>query len=63
MSEGAGRVPDRSADEQERAGAAEDYGGVPVSDRELADVRETDPDDEAADTAGDAAPPPPAPER
>lgn len=31
-------VPDASADERARAAATEDYGGVPISDDELADV-------------------------
>ena len=30
------RTPDASADVRERAGATEDYGGVPISDAELA---------------------------
>ena len=64
MSDNAERVPDASADERERAGAAEDYGGAPISDSELAEVWEAQPDrQDAAETTGDAAPPPAAPER
>jgi hypothetical protein len=32
------RTPDASADVRERAGATEDYGGVPISEQELAQV-------------------------
>ena len=38
MTEQGNRVPDASADEQTRAAATEDYGGVPISDEELAVV-------------------------
>lgn len=32
------RTPDASADAQQRAGATENYGGVPISEQELAQV-------------------------
>jgi hypothetical protein len=32
------RTPDASADVRERAAATEDYGGVPISDQEMAEV-------------------------
>ncbi|ACV77013.1 hypothetical protein [Nakamurella multipartita] len=47
------RTPDASADVRERAGATEDYGGVPISDAELAQVWMS-PD--AAEAAGAADP-------
>lgn len=32
------RTPDSTDDAEERAGATEDYGGVPISDEELSEV-------------------------
>lgn len=58
MTEQGNRVPDASADEQARAAATEDYGGVPISDEELADVWQAPAaadDDEAAAESGDEA--------
>ncbi len=40
MTESFDPIPDADADEQEKAAATESYGGVPVSDEELADVWE-----------------------
>lgn len=45
------RVPDGSAGARERAGATEDYGGVPISEQELAEVWTTGADDETSDAA------------
>lgn len=54
MTEQGNRVPDASADEKARAAATEDYGGVPISDQELADVwvapAETDGDEGTVDS-------------
>lgn len=47
------RVPDGSAGARERAGATEDYGGVPISEQELAEVWTTGDGD--SDPAPDAA--------
>ena len=48
------RTPDASAAAQERAGATEDYGGVPISEEELAQVWTTGEGDESAEeNAGD----------
>ena len=43
------RTPDASAAAQERAGATEDYGGVPISEEELAQVWTTGEGDEPAE--------------
>ena len=45
------RVPDGSADAGERAGATEDYGGVPISEQELAEVWTTDDGNGGSDAA------------
>ena len=47
MTEQGNRVPDASAGEQARAAATEDYGGVPISDEELADVWQAPAPDDA----------------
>ena len=63
MTQQGNRVPDASADEQAKAASTEDYGGVPVSDGELADVWLAEPeqgangstaDDDDLDDADDA---------
>lgn len=57
MTQQGNRVPDVAADEQAKAAATEDYGGVPVSDQELADVWLADPetgDDDDLDEADDS---------
>jgi hypothetical protein len=48
------RVPDAAADEQTRAAATEDYGGVPISEGELAVVWLADPDAADTDAAADS---------
>jgi hypothetical protein len=48
------RVPDAAADEQTRAAATEDYGGVPISEGELAEVWLADPDAADTDAAADS---------
>jgi hypothetical protein len=48
------RTPDASATAQERTGATEDYGGVPISESELAEVWTTGEGDEpAGENTGD----------
>ena len=48
------RTPDASAAAQKRAGATEDYGGVPISEEELARVWTTGEGDEpSGENAGD----------
>ncbi|WP_420118773.1 hypothetical protein [Micromonospora sp.] len=48
------RTPDASDAAEERAGATEDYGGVPISDEELSEVWQAPDGGEAAsDDAGE----------
>lgn len=49
------RTPDATADAQERAGATEDYGGVPISDEELSEVWQAPEGSEAATPSADDA--------
>ena len=51
------RTPDASATAQQRAGATEDYGGVPISEEELAQVWTTGEGDERSgeNTGNDSA--------
>ncbi len=50
MTENVDRLPDPSADEEAKAAATESYGGVPVSDEELAEVWEADSNPEVKDS-------------
>lgn len=48
------RTPDATADAAERAGATEDYGGVPISEEELSEVWQApDADGSASADAGE----------
>lgn len=49
------RVPDGSADAQQRAGATEDYGGVPISEQELAQVWTTGEGDDSTGATTESA--------
>lgn len=49
------RTPDASDDAQQRAGATEDYGGVPISEQEMAQVWTTGDGDDPPGDAGGAA--------
>ncbi|WP_395728020.1 hypothetical protein [Nakamurella sp.] len=51
------RVPDASADARDRAGATEDYGGVPISESELARVWTTAEGDESGEQTAESAGP------
>lgn len=51
------RTPDASADAAERAGATEDYGGVPISEEELSEVWQAPAGSEADSASTDSGEP------